>query len=438
MLKLKGILLLVLLPLLNLTAQDLARRANWQADISNISGKPGALVNAVDESSPLDRAGVLPGDIILKVNGRTTDSAEDWSSIYYALRGDQPTHLLVRRGSVHHTINVVLEALPREQHKDKLTLYESVVNDYGVQQRTITTIPEKGDGPFPAIFIVQGLSCSSIEAYPGRQGNWVKMLNALAEAEGFVVMRVEKAGVGDSEGDCADTDFITELEGYRAALRSLLAKPYVDSSRVVVYGSSMGSALAPVLANEFELSGVVSDGTFYKSWFEHMLEIERRIKRMEGDDAATIAQKMKDFYIPLYYEMLVEGKSYAEIMQSRPGIKPYMYHSPNHMYGRPLRYYQQVQAFDFASQWASLKAPIRILRGEHDWIMSYADNEMIMDLLDAVGHEDHRLHVYPGLDHWNTIHDSPDDSYHGNPGKWDPKLPALVIEWIREMVEEKR
>lgn len=428
---------MLLLPCLSLIGQKLDRRANWQAGISNISGKPGALVNTVDEGSPLDKAAILPGDIILKVNGRTTVSAEDWSSIYYALRGDKPTQLLIRRGSAHHAVDVVLNALPKEQHPGKLTEYESVTSDYGIQQRTIITIPDNGDGPFPAIFIVQGLSCSSIEAYPGRQGNWVNMLNTLAEAEGFVVMRVEKPGVGDSEGDCADTDFITELEGYRAALRSLLDKPYVDSTRVVVYGSSMGSALAPVLANEFHLSGVVSDGTFYKSWFEHMLEIERRIRRMEGDDVATIAQKMKDFYIPLYYEMLVEGKSYAEIMQSRPGIKPYMYHSPNHMYGRPLRYYQQVQAYDFERQWASLKAPLRILRGEHDWIMSYADNEMIMDLLDAVGHEDHQLHVYPGLDHWNTIHASPDDSYHGKPGKWDPALPELVIEWIREMVEEK-
>ena len=61
----------------------------------------------------------------------------------------------------------------------------------------------------------------------------------------MVLYRVEKPGVGDSEDDCGKVDFLTELNGYETAIQHLKSKPYVDSNKIIVYGNSMGSALAP-------------------------------------------------------------------------------------------------------------------------------------------------------------------------------------------------
>jgi hypothetical protein len=58
---------------------------------------------------------------------------------------------------------------------------------------------------------------------------------------------------------------------------------------------------------------------------------------------------------------------------------------------------------------------------------------MIIDVLEANGHSDHLLFEYPGLDHWNTIHTSPEGSYKGLPGKWDAETVNLLISWAREM-----
>jgi len=250
----------------------------------------------------------------------------------------------------------------------------------------------------------------------------------------MVVMRVDKPGVGDSQGDCTNTDFITELEGYRAAIRSLKQKSYIDTTKIVIYGSSMGSALAPLLVNEFGLAGVISDGVFFKTWFEHMLEIERRIRQMSGDNESTIVKKMNEAYIPLYYGMLIQKKSYEEVIEEYPAIAKYNYHSPEHMYGRSMKYYQQLQDFDLAGEWEKVKVPVRILYGTNDWIMSEFDNKMVIDVLEKAGHKDHELLLYPGLDHFNTIHETPDDSFHGRSGKWDSKVPELVIGWAKEMV----
>ena len=66
--------------------------------------------------------------------------------------------------------------------------------------------------------------------------------------------------------------------------------------------------------------------------------------------------------------------------------------------------------------------------------MSEFDNHMIMKVLDRSGHKDHQLVIYPGLDHWNTIHSSPDNSFHGQPGEWDEKVPEMIVQWAQEMV----
>lgn len=413
--------------------QELGRRASWQAQISYPDGStPGAVVQNVEPGSPLAEAGVRPGDKIIRVNGQLAADSEAWTEITYSLRDGDPTELLLKCGVEEKTITVNLPARPREEHAGLDTYYESVLNDYGLRQRVIITKPQR-EGKQPAMFFIGGLSCSTLELSPTATHNWAKVVRALVEETDMVVMRVEKVGVGDSEGDCSQTDFHTEMAGYRAALQALKQKPYVDTTRIIIYGSSMGSAIAPTLANEFNLSGVISDGTFFKTWYEHMLEIERRIRQMEGDSEAEIVRKMNDIYIPLYHGMLIEKKTYAEVINEYPALAEYNYHAPAHMYGRPVTYYQQLQDYNLAGAWENLKAPVRIMRGTHDWIMSAYDNEMIVQVLEKNGHQDHELYQFPGLDHWNTIHQSPTRSYRGQPGEWDERISGILVDWAKEL-----
>ncbi|MEQ8928003.1 MAG: PDZ domain-containing protein [Fulvivirga sp.] len=418
-------------------SQELTRRALWEASLSKVPNAPGALINSIESSSPLQKAGLLVNDVILKVNGKLIATDENLTSATYALRSETPTQLTVRRGSEVFEKSVQLNAIPYETHEGLETYYESVTSDYDIKHRAIITKPNNSKSKQPAILFVGGLSCSTLETYPGRDHNWAKMINIIVEKSGMVVMRVDKQGVGDSEGNCAEGDFEMDLAGYRAAIRKLKSLEYVDTTKIILYGSSMGSAQSPMLANEFNLAGVISDGTFFKTWFEHMLEIERRLQQMQGVDESTIVKKMNEGYIPLYYNMLILKKSYGEIIEEYPALAEYNYHSPNHMYGRPMEYYHQLQDYDLAGEWERLKAPVRILRGTNDWIMSDFDNDMIIEVLEKAGHKDHELVRYKDLDHWNTIHESPDNSFLGKPGKWDPKMAELVVNWAREMAGMK-
>jgi hypothetical protein len=133
--------------------------------------------------------------------------------------------------------------------------------------------------------------------------------------------------------------------------------------------------------------------------------------------------------------MLIRKKTYREVVEEYPALKEFNYHSPAHMYGRPVAYYHQLQDFNLAGEWEKLTVPVRILRGTNDWIMSAFDNNMIIDVLKRKGHQDHLLLEYPGLDHWNTIHKTAQDSFDGKAGVWDEGTIQQILEWAQGIVK---
>jgi cephalosporin-C deacetylase-like acetyl esterase len=110
----------------------------------------------------------------------------------------------------------------------------------GQRIRTIVTRPKNASGKVPVIFFVGWLSCDSVEYSNGETDGFGAIFWRLIEQSGFATMRMDKPGVGESEGDCAKTDFQTELDSYRAAFDSLKKYSFVDESKIFVVGLSNG------------------------------------------------------------------------------------------------------------------------------------------------------------------------------------------------------
>ncbi|XOV80848.1 MAG: PDZ domain-containing protein [Aestuariibacter sp.] len=410
-------------------ADELARRAVWGASFKPLQ-PTGREVSSIIAGSPLAAADLQPGDILLAVNGNVISSGQIWNDISDALVADKPYRLTLKRQGKTHHVDVTFTAAVKEEYEGIDVEYGVVSSDYLVKQRTITTIPTS-ENPLPAIFVIGGLSCSSIEYTPGRQSNFIKTLQYLVQHANMVVSRIEKPGLGDSEGDCSQTDFNTELNGYEVALQALLKHPMVDNKKVMIYGSSMGAAIAPYFVNKYQLNGIISDGPWYRTWFEHMLEIERRLQRMNGQPESEVNRRINEVYIPLYYGMLIQEQSYQQLTDLNPLLKPFNYHAGEHMYGRPVSFYHQLQDFDIAGEWAKLDVPVRVRWGTNDWIMSEYDIDMIAEVLAENGNTNVVVEKYPNMDHWYTLHESALNSYQGKPGKWDEHIAQQVVDWAQ-------
>jgi pimeloyl-ACP methyl ester carboxylesterase len=306
----------------------------------------------------------------------------------------------------------------------------SVRDARGERLRTLTTLP-RTEGKLPAIFLAGWLSCDSIEV-PASGGDGVaRLLRQLITDSGAIVTRMDKPGVGDSEGNCAETDFDTELSGYRAAFRALRAHPRVDPTRIVLLGISNGGGFSPLVAEGAPIAAFVSIGGWSKTWFEHMIELERRRLALAGRPRATITSEVKPLS-EFYAAYLLERRTPADVMRLKPALKNAWYDEPEHQYGRPAAYYHQLQALDLGAAWSKVAVPALIVWGEYDWIMSRDDQTLIVDSVNANAPGKARLLTVARMDHSFSTHATPKAAFDRmGVGDYPQAAAAEILAFIR-------
>ena len=325
--------------------------------------------------------------------------------------------------------------LPRKSTRDESypgvsVQYDAIRDASGHRLRLIVTHPQSGHAPFPAIFVAGWLSCDSVEAPPSTTDATQLVLQAIAKLPGFATLRMDKAGVGDSEGNCATTDFSAELAAYQQAFRKLKDYPFVDTSRIFILGISNGGGFAPLVPNGATVKGYVVDGGWIKTWYEHMLEIERRRLTLAGRSPAEINTLMKSVE-QLYSAYLLNRQRPQQIFEQHPELKSlWSDATPDQQYGRPVAYYQQLQDLNLMSAWSEVKVPALALHGEFDWIMSRSDIEMIAGLVNhnVPGAAD--FVELPATGHTFEHYRSPEAALSGPALLFDTRIAERICDWF--------
>lgn len=325
---------------------------------------------------------------------------------------------------------------PRESYPNVDVIYDSVSGAGGKRLRTIITKPRAEKGKrLPVIFVAGWLSCDSVEASAITRDPADLVFRGLAQMPEFVLFRVDKPGVGDSEGVCAETDFETELAGYRAAFRALKNYDFIDPARVYMLGISNGGGFAPLVpesdAEQQQVRGYIAVGGWVKTWLEHMLEIERRRFTLMGKTPGEVSDRMKAA-TTLYYEWLIKRRPVDEILKEQPQLAEIWPEVSDHahLYGRPLAFYQQLQDLNLAAAWSRVKVPTLVLRGAFDWIMSREDSELIVNYVDRNG-DLASFYEIPNTGHTFQHYLSLADAFKGKHAGFDPKVITLLTDWLR-------
>lgn len=314
--------------------------------------------------------------------------------------------------------------LPQETFPGVEVVYTAVRNPRGPLQRAILTRPERSTGRRPAILFVPWLSCDSVESPKGAAPGIDQFLQRLATETPFVLLRVDKPGVGDSEGVCAETDLETEIEGSRAALAFLRAHPWVDPSRILIMGQSFSGAFLPLVAGETPVAGYVVINSWVRSWFERLIEFERlrmeRSKVAPGEVSDRVAA-----LVELYTGFLLEKKTPAQVIKEKPALARVWDDQPGHQYGRPAVFFHQLQAINASRAWSNVRVPTLAIWGEADFVMHRIDHERLVALVNANAPGAARLLTVPGMDHAMRVT--------GPDGK--PQLPAPVVDAVKTFLK---
>src|SRR5215469_2010965 len=318
-----------------------------------------------------------------------------------------------------------------ESYPGVAVLYDSLRDSSGHRLRLILTHPQKEHARLPTIFVVGWLSCDSVEAPPGTTDATQLLFQSLARLPGFATVRMDKAGVGDSEGDCAATDFNSELAAYRAAFRKLGDYPFIDTSAIFLFGISNGGGFAPLVAEGAQVKGYVVDGGWLKTWFEHMPEIERRRLALEGHPSTEINPLMSSV-ARLYSAYLLERQAPEQIFVSQPGLRSLWQGDPQHQYGRPIAYYQQLQDLNLMAAWSAVRAPTLVLHGEFDWIMSRSDLEMMAALINHNAPGAAEFVELPATGHSFDHYASMEAAFAGKPLPFDGRIAQRIDDWFEQ------
>ena len=315
------------------------------------------------------------------------------------------------------------QTVNREHFQNADVLYDWVTNHSGQKLRTFVTRPKASSGKVPVIFFVGWLSCDSME-YPDastRDGFGIFMRRLIDES-GYATVRMDKPGVGESQGDCSKADFQSEMEGWQAAFASLGKYDFIDQDRIFVVGLSNGGGFSPLAVGNHPVRGFVSAGSWGRTWYEHMLELERRRLTAEGKSPAEVNSSVKVF-ADFYNLYLVKSMTPGQVLTQHPEWKDFWYDTADGQYGRPAAFYQQLQALNLGETWQKVTAPVLVIRGAADDIMSRADSEAIAQIMNQA-HPGHARYLeIEGMGHGFTVK-----------GKfYDPLVPT-VLEWMKQQV----
>jgi pimeloyl-ACP methyl ester carboxylesterase len=330
---------------------------------------------------------------------------------------------------------------PRESYPNVDVIYDSIVAPQGKRLRTIITKPRGSNGKLPVIFVAGWLSCDSVEAPAGTKDETGIIFRGLAQLPGFCLFRVDKQGVGDSEGVCAETDFDSELAGYRYAFQALKNYDFIDTNQIYILGISNGGGFGPLVpesdAEQAQVRGYVVVGGWVKTWFEHMLEIERRRFGLMGKSPAEVNERMKGA-VTLYYDWLIKKMTVDQILREHPGLAELWPEDRDHahLYGRPLVFYEQLQNLNLAAAWSRVKVPTLILHGQYDWIMSREDSELMARYVNANRPGTARFIEVPDMGHTFQHYLNSADAFKGKSAAFDPKVLRLLTDWFKQ--QEKK
>ena len=380
---------------------SLARRAflgaELPADVEAFTAE-GVRIAGVVDGGMAARAGLAAGDVLVGLAGQPVRSLAELGAALRAAGAAgaagaaAEVELAIVRAGAHRVTRAAVIPTPVEPG--------AAYGELAVAGARLRTIHTASATPRAVVLVIQGIACESIDHALAPDAPLAGLVAGWARA-GADVVRVDKRGVGDSEGGpCGATDFATELADARAALAHAAAVAAGRAVPLVVFGHSVGGIVAALVATEAPLAGIAVYGTPVMPWIECLLDSTRRQLALRGASAEEVAARV------------------AAIHALR---------ETGELNGRSAAYHAQLAAVDIAAAWRAVRVPVLVVRGEHDWVVRDDDQARIGEL--AAGAT--TIVDVAGLDHvlgWHADRAASLADYGG--GSFDPAIVTATVAWL--------
>jgi len=384
-----------------LSAQDLPRKASLGAQVELVEN--GFKITNILEGTAKD-LNLEKQDIITEINGiKVKDHAELSKAMYDKRAGDEII-IKILRNKKTMTLKGTFKSKPLETSDFSNVIYDAAPYKKG-QLRVIINKPFGAKEKNPAMLFIPGYTCSSMDNLSTNHP-YKRIIDAYAKS-GFVTLRIEKSGLGDSMNTppCESCDLKDEIQNFQVGLHKLKSLAYVDTNQIIIVGHSMGGIVAPAISAANKVAGVVVYGTTAKSWFEYQIELARVQNKLAGMNPLDHEQSVRDQY-ELNYRYFIKKEPLSDIAKDSVSlmslINNFQYDSEKGMiFGRNAEYWRQIQDINHLENWKNTAAQVLVQFGESDFqAFSRTDHEQIVETCNFYKPGSSILKVYPSTDHY--------------------------------------
>lgn len=382
--------------------------------------------------------GFRAGDMVLRLGGAPVTASTIADVIRSTRAGTQLEFAIVRDGKPETLKGPLLEK-PRDPGTDEYeVVYGDVVNA-GQRMRTIVTKPRK-PGKHPGFMFIQGFSPVSYDYVLSKSTGDVAtidgpLLHTFASS-GFVTIRVEKPGVGDSEGGpFNDLDYDDEIGIYKETLAQLKSLPEVDADEVFIFGHSMGSSFGPMIAADDPVKGIAVYGAAARTWFEYLLDTIRYQGLVGGESFEQAHEKVR-VGARIMALVMLEKKSPAEVKEAHPDLAPWVdAFFPGGLFnGKSLDFWRQLNDINIASYWNRLDCDVLAVKGASDFVVYETDHKLIADIVNKKSPGKGTFVVAPNCDHLLHAYATEQESLRGfQRGKYSDSFATILKDWIEKV-----
>jgi uncharacterized protein len=248
------------------------------------------------------------------------------------------------------------------------------------------TVPS-GDGPFPAVVLVQGSGPQDQDETIGPNKPSKDLAWGLA-SRGIVVFRytkrTQKYTVQSSDDPMRLTVEDETISDARAAVALVATQPKVNPRQIFLLGHSLGAFLAPRIATgDSQIAGIVMLAANARPLEKIVLEQIHYLAAMNGPPTETEQKKIA---------AAEDGAKQIESPDLKPDDKLTFLGAT--MYGA---YWLDLRAYDPLKTAAKLKIPIFIGQGGRDYQVTPSNFQAWSDAL--ANNRNVTLRIYPDLDH---------------------------------------
>ncbi|GAB4124481.1 MAG: hypothetical protein OHK0045_24850 [Raineya sp.] len=404
-----------------LEAQKLTRRAVLGIEVAEKDQS--IFISKVIAGTPAEKVGIKINDELLSLNGQKPQSYQEVARIVKNAKPNEHMQVLVKRNSQLLNLNVHLEELPKEITWQYRTMYDELPTSNALL-RTIITAPPK-TGKYPAVMFVQGVGCYPIDTPFDTTFGHVQVLRYLSK-NNIVTMRVEKSGVGDSQGEpCEKIDFQTELNHFSEALRTLKTYPFVDSANIFVIGHSLGGVMAPIIARKENAKGVIVYGTIGQNWTNYLIDSRKAMAISKGEDLEDVEEWVKtvtDCSVRYFLQKQALDSIIKQNEECKNFLKKFSF--------RDTKYWYQLSDLNIAQQWKEYKGYVLSIWGEADKNTMESEHQAIVNIVNKNHPKKATFLKISRTDHKMCLR-NPQDTYVEK--DFNPQVAESIYEWINRV-----